>query len=290
MYLTLDYIKYFIEEKKLDNNIDSNNFRNYLGILKIEKKEKLWDIYIKGPKDSLYEEGFFWVEIYFPLFSSNKGPEVRFKNKIYHLNASQMNGRINAFFLSNWDKKTSYAELLVGIYLFFIFEQNPESPNSDAMAKEYLHNRNEFDQKAKSWVTMYASGKLNDLYQIENKFDILIRKVNKLEKDQNANTKKIIELLEKLKLNNQNEGIQNNLISIIFQSLDKKVHCSIICKETDIFADVESSLYKKYPELIESKHFFIVNGKTINKIKTLNENGIKDNDIILLYDTEMNDH
>ena len=59
MYLTLDYIKYFIEEKKLDNNIDSDNFKNFLGILKIEKKGKLWEVYIKGPKDSLYEEGFF---------------------------------------------------------------------------------------------------------------------------------------------------------------------------------------------------------------------------------------
>ena len=290
MYLTLDYIKFFIEEKKLGNNIDSDNFKNFLGILKIEKKENLWEVYIKGPKDSLYEEGFFWLTINFPLLSSIKAPEVRFKNKIYHLHVSQMNGRINAFFLSNWDKKTSYAELLVGIYLFFIFEQNPESPYSKDMGNEYLQNRNEFDKKAKSWVIIYASGKLNDLYEVENKFDSLIRKVNKLEKDQNANTKKIIELLEKLKSSNQNEGIPNNLISVIFQSLDKRVHCSIICKETDLFVNVESSLYKKYPEYLESEQYFIVNGKKINKFKTLNANGIKDNDIILLYVNEMSEH
>ena len=57
-----------------------------------------------------------------------------------------------------------------------------------------------------------------------------------------------------------------------------------------LFINVQSSLYKKYPEIIESGHDFIANGKKINKFKTLNENGIKDNDIILLYDTEMNDH
>lgn len=288
MYLTLDYIKFFIEEKKLGNNIDSDNFKNFLGILKIEKKESLWEVYIKGPKDSLYEDGFFWLAINFPLIYPKKSPEVRFKNQIYHLQVSQMNGRMSAFFLSNWDPKTTYAELLAGIYLFFIFEQNPESPYSGAMGNEYSNNRNEFDRKAKSWVTMYASGKLNDLYEIENKYDFLIRKVNKLEKDQNANTKKIIELLEKLKSNNQNEGIPNNLISVIFQSLDKKVHSSIICKETDLFVNVEASLYKKFPEYLQSEQYFIVNGKKINKFKTLNENGIKDNDIILLYVNEMN--
>ena len=289
MYLTLDYIKFFIEEKKLGNNIDSDNFKNFLGILKIEKKESLWEVYIKGPKDSLYEDGFFWLAINFPLIYPQKGPEVRFKNKIYHLQVSQMNGRMSAFFLSNWDSKTTYAEWLVGIYLFFIFEQNPESPYSGAMASEYLNKRNEFDRKAKSWIEMYASGKLNDLYEIENKYDSLIRKVNKLEKDQNVNTKKIIELLEKLKSNNQNEGIPNNLISVIFQSLDKKVHCSIICKKTDLFINVESSLYKKHPEYLESEQYFIANGKKINKFKTLNENGIKDNDIIILYVNEMNE-
>ena len=288
MYLTLDYIKYFIEEKKLDNNIDSDNFKNFLGILKIDKKEKSWEVYIKGPKDSLYEGGFFWVTINFPLFSSYKGPEVRFKNKLYHLQVSQVNGRINAFFLSNWDKNTSNAELLVGIYLFFIFEQNPDSPYSGEMANLYKKNRNEFDKNAKSWVEKYASGKINDSYE-ENSYDFLIKKINKLEKDQNDNTKKIIKILEQLKTTKKNEEIQNNLISIIFQSLDKRVHCSIICKETDLFTNVESSLYKKYPEYLESEQFYVVNGKQIDKCKTLNENGIKDNDIILLYANEMNE-
>ena len=157
MYLTLDYIKFFIEEKKLGNNIDSDNFKNFLGILKIEKKESLWEVYIKGPKDSLYEDGFFWLAINFPLIYPQKGPEVRFKNKIYHLQVSQMNGRMSAFFLSNWDSKTTYAELLVGIYLFFIFEQNCESPYSREMAIEYNDNRDEFDKKAKEWTAKYAS-------------------------------------------------------------------------------------------------------------------------------------
>ena len=301
MYLALDYIKFFIEEKNLDKNIDSENFRNFLGITKIDKKGNSWEVCIKGPKDSLYEEGLYHLIINFPLLYPKKSPEVRFLNKIYHLNVSPTNGRLNAIFLLNWDETTTYAELLVGIYLFFIFEQNCDSPFSGEMATKYRKNRNEFDKKAKLWVTKFASGKQNDLYEVkpenfmgkfkecekDNKIDFLIKKVNKLEKDLNAYSNKVIELLEKLKSNNQNEGIPNNLISIIFQSLDKKVHCSIICKETDLFINVEASLYKKYPEYKESEQYFIVNGKKINKFKTLNENGIKDNDIILLYVNEL---
>ena len=301
MYLALDYIKFFIEEKKLDKNIDSENFKSFLGISKIEKKGNIWDVYIKGPKDSLYEGGLYRLSINFPLLYPKKPPEVCFFNKIYHLNVCPTNGRLNVIFLLNWDETTTYAELLVGIYLFFIFEQNCESPYSREMAIKYKDNRDEFDKKAKLWVTKFASGKQNDLYEVkhenlmgkckerekDNKIDFLIKKVNKLEKDLNFYSNKVIELLEKLKSNNQNEGIPNNLISIIFQSLDKKVHCSIICKETDVFKNVESSLYKKYPEYLESEQYFIVNGKTIDKIKTLKENGIKDNDIILLYVNEM---
>lgn len=289
MYLTYDYIKFFMEEQKLDKNINSDNFKNFLGILKLEKKEKLWEVYIKGPKGSPYEEGFFWLAINFPLLYPKKAPEVRFKNKIYHLQVSPTNGRISAYFLSNWDSKTSYAELLVGIYLFFIFEQNPDSPFSGAMGTEYKKNKDEFEKKAKEWITKYASGKLNDLNEVENKYDFLIKKINKLEKDLNANSNIIIDLLKQIKSNNQNEGVPNNLISIIFQSLDKKVHCSIICKETDVFKNVESSLYKKYPEYLESEQIFIVNGNNIDRLKSLNENGIKDNDIILIYPNEMNE-
>ena len=304
MYLALDYIKFFIEEKNLDKNIDSENFKSFLGISKIDKNGKSWEVYIKGPKDSLYEEGLFHLNINFPILYPKKPPEVRFINRIYHLNVCPTNGRLNAFFLLNWDETTTYAELFVGIYLFFIFEQNCDSPYSREMAIEYINKRKEFDKKAKLWVTKYASGKQNDLNEVkpeyfmgkfkehekDNKIDFLIKKVNKLEKDLNAYSNKVIELLEKLKSNNQNEGIPNNLISIIFQSLDKKVHCSIICKETDLFINVEASLYKKYPEYRDSEQYFIVNGKKINKFKTLNENGIKDNDIILLYVNEMNGH
>ena len=64
---------------------------------------------------------------------------------------------------------------------------------------------------------------------------------------------------------------------------------SIICKNTHKFIYLESILYEKYPELSESENFFVSKGIKINKYKTLEENNIKDNDIINLQKFEKED-
>jgi len=94
---------------------------------------------------------------------------------------------------------------------------------------------------------------------------------------------KIIEDL-KLKLSRfpfeLSEG--EKLISIIFTSTDQKIHYSIICKNTDIFYNLELKLYQKYTELSEVENYFTVNGRRVNKTKNLEFNKIKDNDVIIL--------
>ena len=71
-------------------------------------------------------------------------------------------------------------------------------------------------------------------------------------------------------------------MSILFISSNQKLHHSVICKNTDEFYKIESQLYKKYPEYTENENFFILNGKKINRYKTLEQNGVKNNDIIIL--------
>ena len=72
------------------------------------------------------------------------------------------------------------------------------------------------------------------------------------------------------------------LISIIFISSDQKLHFSVICKNTEKFHKIEGQLYESYPEYSENDNFFILNGRKINRYKSLEENGIKNNDIIIL--------
>ena len=74
------------------------------------------------------------------------------------------------------------------------------------------------------------------------------------------------------------------LMSVIFQSIDQKMHISIICKNTDKFNKIESKIYEKedYYQYSELDTFFTVKGKKINKYRTFEENGIHDNDVIFL--------
>ena len=76
------------------------------------------------------------------------------------------------------------------------------------------------------------------------------------------------------------------ILSIIFITSNQELHYSIICKNTDEFHKVESQLYKKFPKYSENENFFLLNGNKINKYKTLKQNGIKDNDIIILNEIE----
>ena len=72
------------------------------------------------------------------------------------------------------------------------------------------------------------------------------------------------------------------LMSIIFVSVDQKVHHSFICKNTDIFINLEKLLYDIYPKISECENYFLVNGTKINKYQSLESNNIKDSDIITL--------
>ena len=107
--------------------------------------------------------------------------------------------------------------------------------------------------------------------------------------DNNSSTKdKIINLLEEIKELKSKRPIEilpgEKLVSVIFQA--NEFLCSIICKDTDIFAKVESLLYQKYPKYKETEQYFIANGEKVNRFKTLKENHIKDSDVILIQKFE----
>ena len=73
-----------------------------------------------------------------------------------------------------------------------------------------------------------------------------------------------------------------HLISVIFTSSDENMYYSIICKNTDKFIELEQKLYKDYPEYSTSDNYFMINGNRVNKAKSLDENKIRNSDIIIL--------
>ena len=73
------------------------------------------------------------------------------------------------------------------------------------------------------------------------------------------------------------------LMTVNFTTVDSKIqNYSIICKNTEIFNIIETKLYKDYKEYYDTENFFTVNGKKIHKYKTLDENNIHNNNIVIL--------
>ena len=91
--------------------------------------------------------------------------------------------------------------------------------------------------------------------------------------------KEIKELKNKIEYNSNNI---NNLMTVIFYSTDQKIHYSLICKKSDKFMNIENKLYEIYPEYKECENYFMVNGQKINRFKTLEENRIRNSQVITL--------
>ena len=88
---------------------------------------------------------------------------------------------------------------------------------------------------------------------------------------------------EKDKLKKENTNLKNS-ISVIFMTRDQNAHCSLICYKNDDFKTIENRFYDKFPDYkeTESENTFSVRNNNIDRSKTLEENAIRDSDLILL--------
>ena len=63
-------------------------------------------------------------------------------------------------------------------------------------------------------------------------------------------------------------------------------HYSLLCKNTDLFIKQEERLYKDVPEFKKYETFFRVDGRSIKRFLTLEENKIKNNAVINIFINE----
>ena len=99
--------------------------------------------------------------------------------------------------------------------------------------------------------------------------------------------------IQDLKNKLQNNGIieeqkvnYKDIIVITFISIDSTVHYGMKCLPTEVFAEVEEKLYKKFENLRNTNNTFTANAKPVLRFKKICENNIKDGDIIQIHNTE----
>ena len=86
------------------------------------------------------------------------------------------------------------------------------------------------------------------------------------------------------------KGKGEESLSLIFSSADQNIKdFTIFCEKKDVFNTIVNELYKKYSKYKEIDCYFICNGKKIKDYQTIEENGIKDGDHIILFEFESDD-
>jgi len=129
---------------------------------------------------------------------------------------------------------------------------------------------------------------------LNNDNNSLKEKIKILEDNLKAKNNELQNLLSK----NNNNNIINykitsinpgeEILAINFVSNGVKDICNynLICKNTDLFVRLEERLYQDFPDFKNYETYFEVNTKRIKRFKTIEENNIKNNDIINVFRIE----
>ena len=187
------------------------------------------------------------------------------------------------------------------IYNFFILQHEsntfidfiPKYKKQEIKLNDNINNESNEIKKLKDELNKYK--KENE--ELKLKLDISVKENNKLKEDlikankiisNIQNNNEIKDLNNKLKNSIQKEMKvdYNDIMVINFISGDFSVNCGIKCLPTDIFAEVEEKLYKRFDNLRNTNNMFMANAKPILRFKKICENNIKDGDVLQLHKLE----
>ena len=159
------------------------------------------------------------------------------------------------------------------------------------------NNNNSFPESSDElYITKLLETENNELRgQLEeekNKNKMLTKKIEELKKElekSNTEIKKMKESNSSINLgtyysiNSINPG--EKIIAVNFVSMGNQEinHYNLICKNVDLFVTLEARLYNDFPRYKEYNPYFTVNGRAIKRFKTMDENKIKNNDIISVF-------
>jgi len=153
----------------------------------------------------------------------------------------------------------------------------------DKKYNELLYQLNEEKNKNKK-LSEQLSNEQKKVRELSDKIKLYEYKIKEYEKKVYSHN------LEINNLNNNNEikyiKPGEKILAIFFTSNQQDIHRPISCKNTDTFVKIEEQIYNEYPKYKDYNTYLTVNGNVIKRFKTLNENGIKDGNTIIvnIYD------
>ena len=98
----------------------------------------------------------------------------------------------------------------------------------------------------------------------------------------NTNLNEKIKEEKKIDLKRMSPKETKNLFTIKFESEDAKINHYIICNETDMFKNIANKVFEEKIEFKEYGNIFLIRENRVDENKSLKENQIKDQDIIIV--------
>jgi len=202
------------------------------------------------------------------------------KNSLCFLyNGQIINNNLTFLNLANsFDKKRKVISLIVTEQYAKkdskLIIENKELKDKLLKANKKIEEQKQEIEELKYKMTMIKSEGMN---QINN----LMKNIEDKEKQ-----------IKELKANSKNKKKSNNFVDISkikavnFLSIDGNVNHAMACRGDQSFSEIEEKLYEIYPQYRETNNVFLCCGRVIMRFKTIDENKIRDGDIVQLIRPE----
>lgn len=115
-----------------------------------------WVATIQGPSGTPYEDGTFFLEVWFPPDYPFKPPKITFRTRIYHCNINSQGQICLDILKDHWSPALTIGKVLMSI-MALLEEPNPHDPLVGSIASQYITQRTLHDETAKDWTKRFAT-------------------------------------------------------------------------------------------------------------------------------------
>ena len=137
------------------DRIKTSSLLSYIGSSAGPKKKTdiyNWNILLKGPNNSCYEDGLFKLSLEFPKNYPEDPPKIKFVTKIFHPNVSPNDGVICISSLSSdWDPASNIINVIYSIYDLLKKPNLGHGLNDEALSL-YQNDFEKFSKKVKEVI------------------------------------------------------------------------------------------------------------------------------------------